>query len=136
RAACESGWDYCSRWLRDGEHWETIETADIIPVDLNCLLLHLEETLLKIYTLSHDASKMKTFQSAIHARYTAIQQYCWNEAHGFYFDYHHVDQRQTGKYSLAAIYPLFFKIANAAQAQHVAGVIENKFLCEGGLVTT
>src|SRR5438034_9545784 len=79
---------------------------------------------------------MKTFQSAIHARYTAIQQYCWNEAHGFYFDYHHVDQRQTGKYSLAAIYPLFFKIANAAQAQHVAGVIENKFLCEGGLVTT
>jgi len=136
RAACESGWDYCSRWLHDGKQWETIETTDIIPVDLNCLLLHLETTLLKIYNMQHHAEKVAIMQAAVNKRFEAIQKYCWNESHGFYFDYHHVQQRQTGKYSLAAVYPLFFKIASAEQAKQVCTVLEEKFLCEGGLVTT
>lgn len=136
RAACESGWDYCSRWLADGQTWETIETTHIVPVDLNCLLLHLEEVLLKIYTMRNDGEKMMAMQSATQKRFSAIQQYCWNESFGFYFDYHHILQRQTGKYSLAAIYPLFFKVASPEQAQAIANIIEEKFLCEGGLVTT
>jgi alpha,alpha-trehalase len=136
RAACESGWDYCSRWLHDGVQWETIETADIVPVDLNCLLLHLEEVLLKAYSLQQDTTKIATMQQAIHNRFTAIQEYCWNETHGFYFDYHLIQQRQTGKYSLAAVYPLLFKVATAEQAQRIAQLLEQMFLCEGGLVTT
>jgi alpha,alpha-trehalase len=136
RAACESGWDYSSRWLANGQHWETIETINIIPVDLNCLLLHLEETLLKVYTLQNNTAKMEVMQRAIHQRFAAIQQYCWNEQQGFYFDYHHQRQQQTGKYSLAAVYPLFFKIATAEQAQRVASLLREKFLCEGGLITS
>jgi alpha,alpha-trehalase len=136
RAACESGWDYCSRWLADGQQWETIETTHIVPVDLNCLLLHLEELLLKIYTTQHHSEKIATMQTAVNKRFAAIQEYCWNKTYGFYFDYHHTQQRQTGKYSLAAVYPLFFKIASPEQAQQIAHIIEEKFLCEGGLVTT
>ena len=137
RAACESGWDFSSRWLRDGKTMETIEAAHIIPVDLNCLLLHLEETLLKIYTLKQDDPAMiQTFQAAVQKRHTAIQKYCWNEAKGFYFDYHFKDKQQTDKYSLAAAYPLFFWIASPQQAQSVARVLEQKFLFDGGLVTT
>jgi alpha,alpha-trehalase len=136
RAACESGWDYCSRWLADGQQWETIETIHVVPVDLNCLLLHLEELLLKIYTQQQNTDKMKALQMAINKRFAAIQKYCWNETYGFYFDYHHTQQRQTGKYSLAAVYPLFFRIAALEQAKSMAKIIEEKFLCEGGLVTT
>jgi alpha,alpha-trehalase len=136
RAACESGWDYCSRWLRDGKHWSTIETADIIPVDLNCLLLHMEEMLLKINTMAGNAERVKFFQSASHKRHVAIEQYCWNENSGFYFDYHHIDQQQTNKYSLAAVYALFFQVAKPEQAKQVCQTIEEKFLFEGGLVST
>lgn len=136
RAACESGWDYCSRWLRDGMRWETIETTHIVPIDLNCLLLHLEETLLKIYSLQKQEVAAQRLQEAIQKRFAAIQQYCWNEAAGFFFDYHFIDQQQTNKQSLAAVYPLFCKIASPGQAQQVAKAIEEKFLCEGGLIST
>src|SRR5579871_5316039 len=49
RAAAESGWDFSSRWFADGQNMETIQTTDLIPVDLNCLMLNLETVLLKIY---------------------------------------------------------------------------------------
>jgi alpha,alpha-trehalase len=136
RAACESGWDYCSRWLRDGKQWETIETTHIVPVDLNCLLLHLEELLLKIYSLHNNEAAIQQLQAATHKRFAAIQQYCWNEVEGFYFDYHFIDQQQTGKHSLAAVYPLFCKLASPEQAKRIADLMEEKFLCEGGLIST
>ena len=40
RSAAESGWDFSSRWLKDGMNMHTIQTTNIIPVDLNCLLHH------------------------------------------------------------------------------------------------
>ena len=41
RAGAESGWDFSSRWFRDGNSLATIHTSDIVPVDLNCLLFHI-----------------------------------------------------------------------------------------------
>ena len=38
RAAAESGWDFSSRWLADGKTLATIDTTNIVPVDLNSLL--------------------------------------------------------------------------------------------------
>ena len=49
RSGAESGWDYSSRWFSDGKTIETIETTDIIPVDLNALLYGLEAVLIKCY---------------------------------------------------------------------------------------
>ena len=36
RAACESGWDFSSRWLKDKDDLLSIATTELIPVDLNC----------------------------------------------------------------------------------------------------
>jgi alpha,alpha-trehalase len=47
RAAAESGWDFSSRWLADGHHLNTIRTVSLLPVDLNSLMVHLEQTLAK-----------------------------------------------------------------------------------------
>ena len=38
RAGAESGWDFSSRWFKDGQNMNTIHTTDILPIDLNCLL--------------------------------------------------------------------------------------------------
>src|SRR5256712_3490794 len=34
RATAESGWDFSSRWMRDPKDLRTLETIDLIPVDL------------------------------------------------------------------------------------------------------
>ena len=43
RAACESGWDFSSRWLNDPQDLGSINTLNILPVDLNCLLYGLKK---------------------------------------------------------------------------------------------
>ena len=49
RAACESGWDFSGRWFKDGKTFTQIDTTNIVPVDLNCLLFHLESSLALAY---------------------------------------------------------------------------------------
>ena len=79
RAAAESGWDFSSRWFADEQNMASIQTTNIIPVDLNCLLLNLEKTLLKCYQLTDNQAETKQFEDLITQRETAIQTYCWNE---------------------------------------------------------
>ena len=45
RAAAESGWDFSSRWFADGQTLATIDTTNIVPVDLNSLLYGLERAI-------------------------------------------------------------------------------------------
>ncbi|MFC0184202.1 alpha,alpha-trehalase [Pseudarcicella hirudinis] len=136
RAAAESGWDFSSRWFKDGRHMKTIHTTDIIPVDLNCLLLNLERALQKGYSLLNDSKAVKSFETKINQRTEAIQTYCWNQEKGFYFDYDFSINEQCAVYSLAAAFPLFFQIARPEQASDVAEILKNQFLQKGGLLTT
>jgi alpha,alpha-trehalase len=115
-----------------GKNMETIETTNIIPVDLNCLLLQLERTLLKIYRLRNDVEKTGASETAIQARENAIQHYCWNETTKFYFDYNHVDQSQTDKLTLAAVYPLFFQLASERTGKRCSCSAERKIPGIGG----
>ena len=136
RSGAESGWDFSSRWLRDGENLTTIHTTDILPVDLNALLYNLEVTIAEIYRAKDEPEYAKSMQILADKRKAIFDKYFWNESAGFYFDYDFVAGKQTDVYSLAAVYPLFFKLATPAQAKKVAKIIEGKFLQTGGLTTT
>ena len=136
RAACESGWDFSSRWLKDGQTLETIRTTEIIPVDLNALLYHLEKTLEKAYTLQSNTDNANLYRQLSIRRAESLLRYAWNSRSGFFEDYDFVNDRQTGILSLAGVYPLFFKMASPEQAAAVAKVIERDFLKAGGVVTT
>ena len=48
RATAESGWDFSSRWLRDPRDLTTLETTDLVPVDLNSLLFETEQTIARL----------------------------------------------------------------------------------------
>jgi alpha,alpha-trehalase len=135
RAAAESGWDFSSRWFRDGKNMHTIQTTSIIPVDLNCLLLFMETLLCTIYEKS-GSEKFNDLLMQAGNRKKAIDKYCWNTAKGFYFDYQFADGEQTDCYSLAGVFPLFVTIADYDQSCKVAEVIQQKFLKQGGLYTT
>lgn len=133
RAAAESGWDFSSRWLKDPCRLETIHTADILPVDLNTLLYHLELTLARAYWAS-SAEEAQRFTRLAENRKEAIQKYFWDS--NFYFDYDFVAGSRTPSLHLGASFPLYFKIASPFQAGQVAGRLKKQFLKTGGLITT
>ncbi|MEA5425703.1 alpha,alpha-trehalase TreF [Arcicella lustrica] len=136
RAAAESGWDFSSRWFKDGQNMSTIHTTDIIPIDLNCLLLNLEKTLFKAFLLLDDNFSANKLYNASKLREKTIKKYCYSVEAGFYFDYDFVAQKNTEAYTLAATFPLFFEIANKFQATNVSRIIKDRFLKDGGLITT
>ena len=136
RAAAESGWDFSSRWFKDKKDFSTIHTTEIIPVDLNCLLFNLEKTIEKGYSLSGDLSSAEEFETLASKRAQAIEKYCWNEKMGFYFDFEYIENKQKDSFSLASAFPLFFNIASEAQAEKVAMNLKEKFVSQGGMITT
>jgi alpha,alpha-trehalase len=136
RAAAESGWDFSSRWFLDPHDINTIHTADIVPVDLNCLLLQLERTIAETYSLLKNPLLARKFQKLADRREKAIQEYCWDEKEQFFVDYNFHHQDSTGKISLAGVFPLYTRIATKQQADMVAARLKKDFLKEGGLVTS
>ncbi len=136
RAACESGWDFSSRWFADEQTMPTIHTADILPVDLNCLLYWLETTLNDAYAQTGQLEKAQVFAQAAEVRKERIQAICWNEQTGFFHDYDAVTGRQTDALTLAGAFPLFVHIATPEQATRVHNRLKADFLQPGGWVTT
>jgi len=136
RAACESGWDFSSRWLGYTKSFATLQTTEIIPVDLNCLLYHLEVTLSEAYLHIGNGDKAEEMAVAADYRKNGILKYCWVDDEGFFMDYAFWDQYHTGVHSLAGVFPLFFEIATDDQVLIMVEKLENEFLKEGGLVTS
>lgn len=136
RAAAESGWDFSGRWFKTEGDFSSIHATEIIPVDLNCLLLNLEQTIAKAYEVSGDKANGENYRNLAERRKETINKYCWNEEQAFYFDFDHVENKQKKVFTLAATFPLFFKIATQEQAAGVAKIIEEKFLSPGGLIST
>jgi alpha,alpha-trehalase len=97
RAGAESGWDFSSRWFADTMDLSSIETANIIPVDLNCLLYKYEIIITKALTSQKLNSKATAYTIRANARKAAILQYCWNGNEHFFFDYHINKQATTNK---------------------------------------
>jgi alpha,alpha-trehalase len=136
RAAAESGWDFSSRWFSDPEDLRTIHTADIIPIDLNCLLYELELTIAEAYRVLRQSILAQRFQTAAEQRAKTLQAYCWNEEKQFFMDYNFHEGAQTKHLTLAGMFPLYARMATSAQAAAIAKRLENEFLKPGGLVTT
>lgn len=136
RAACESGWDFSSRWFREDGLFTSIHTTEIIPVDLNCLLYNLELTIAQAYTVADNSRAAEKFSALAAKRKHAINLYCWNDSEEFYFDYDFVSSQSKQEWTLAGSYPLFFKVATDDMAAYVQRNLKKHFLFPGGLRTT
>jgi alpha,alpha-trehalase len=132
RAGGESGWDFSSRWLRDGRTLQSIRTTDLVPVDLNCLLLHLERTLESVLT----GEPAARYRVRAQQREAAIQRYLWDAGMGCFSDYDLVLGTTTPAPTAAMAYPLFFGVATSDQAMRTAALLDSHFLAPGGLLTT
>lgn len=137
RAGAESGWDFSSRWFKDGWGMEHIHTTDILPVDLNCLILNMEKTLLNQYKrIPGKESAAAIIGERVVRREKVLLELFWNEEAAMFSDYDHTSGSVSQVLSLAGIYPLFFEIASAAQGERSAETLREQFLKPGGFVTT
>lgn len=136
RAAAESGWDFSSRWLEDPQDLSTIRTVDIVPVDLNSLLYHLEQVLAQANDEADNNQEAELFRGRAAARKQAINDYLWNDGLGVYTDYINTEKRISDDFSAAGFYPLFFTLASEVQAERMADAAKKQLLKAGGLVTT
>lgn len=136
RAGAESGWDFSSRWFGDTLHLTTVETTDIIPVDLNSLLYAYEKILSRAASVRKAPAASDYYGQRAEKRKAAIQKYCWNEDKGFFFDYNFIKGRTTDKWSAAGAMPLFARVATKEQADATQRNIRQRLLKDGGIATT
>ncbi|MGV3707111.1 MAG: alpha,alpha-trehalase TreF [Arcticibacter sp.] len=136
RSGAESGWDYSSRWFSDGRSLHTIQTTNIIPVDLNALLYHQEIMLARAYQVAGDIKAKDIMLGSAERRKKAIMKYCWDSEAGWFRDYNWKSEATTGSMSLAGVYPMYFNMISVGRADTLSKTLEQKFLKPGGLVST
>jgi alpha,alpha-trehalase len=140
RATAESGWDFSSRWMRDPGDVRTLETTDLAPVDLNCLLYTAERTIAALRAFRRqrgDADAAERFTRAAESRRRVLLAAAYDTATGFFYDVRwRTGERVTDRPTLAAAAPLYFGLASPEQGRMVAARLERDFLKPGGFVTT
>ncbi|HEX5182624.1 MAG TPA: trehalase family glycosidase [Allosphingosinicella sp.] len=135
RAACESGWDFSSRWFGDRRSIETIRTTAIVPVDLNAFLFGLENAIARGAIRRGDRGVAADFSAKAERRRVAMTTWLWNEAAGLFDDYD-VEHGLRGAVTAAALAPLFTRLATRDQARLTAQRVKAELLAPGGLLAT
>jgi alpha,alpha-trehalase len=140
RAGAESGIDFSNRWFADGKNITTIQTTNIIAVDLNSLLYNLELVIAKARKMKGDEVGSNEFSKKADKRQAAIDKYCWNEKLNYYTDYNFKTQRIWNNITPAGMYPFCF-FENKPDylsllAKRASESLKTKLLKDGGIVTT
>ena len=140
RAAAESGWDFSSRWMRDPSDLRTLETTELVPVDLNSLMYNAERTIAALHAFRNapgDAEVATRFNRMAERRRQALLTAAYEPMNGFLYDVRwRTWERVTDRPTLAAAAVLYFGVAFPQQAVTVATRLQNEFLKPGGFVTT
>jgi alpha,alpha-trehalase len=136
RAAAESGWDFGSRWFADGHTRATIDTTEIVPVDLNSLLFGLENAIQAGCRRRGEQACAREFARRAAARRRAVDRYLWDTPMGAYLDYRWTRKVRTPRVSAATLYPLFVSLSSKSQAAEVGNITARELLEAGGIVST
>jgi len=140
RAAAESGWDFSSRWMRDPKDLRTLETTELVPVDLNSLLYHAERTIAALRLkrgAPGDAEVAARYGAEAEARRKALLAAAYDPTSGYFYDVRwRSGERVTDRPTMAAAAPLYFGLATPEQGRAVADRLGRDFLSPGGFATT
>lgn len=136
RAACESGWDFSSRWLADADSLASIRTTSVVPVDLNALLCKLESVIAAACEATGESGTAAHFRELAANRSALLRRLFFCEQRGTFTDLLLPDLAHSESDSLVQAFPLFLELADADQARSVATRIREQFLAPGGWLTS
>lgn len=120
-AGAETGWDYSSRWTKSKvpkpdqkegyEMLRTINTANIIPIDLNALLWNTEKQLAqwhaKFNTKKEGKKKSKWYSRQAKNRLFAMERLMWNDQDFTFYDFNLTSKAQSIEFTPANLFPLW-----------------------------
>ncbi|EGC30247.1 hypothetical protein DICPUDRAFT_41704 [Dictyostelium purpureum] len=111
-SGAESGWDFCSRWFSqsDNTNLTTIQTIEVVPVDLNSILYYNEKTLSMFHNYFGNTTMSTFYQKAASERATAIQSVFWDENNLQWFDLNLETQTLNENFYISNLLPLFVDI--------------------------
>jgi alpha,alpha-trehalase len=135
RAGAESGWDFSSRWLDDPDDLATIRCADVLPIDLNALLVLLEHTIAALADRSGRGELVAPYRQRALARTAVLHSRCFDAVSGWFCDLELTGERRS-QLSLAGVTALVANIADDVQAEAMRATLTQRFLAPGGLRTT
>jgi alpha,alpha-trehalase len=160
RAGAASGWDFSSRWFTQPDKISTIETANMLPVDLYCLVTNMEIVMAKArmaidaknirsrFDLTTEKGKKawQTFLAGQQKKRSLLMSntaakkimsgYFYNSNLGWFSDYSFTKGANLSNPTLAGMFPLFFNLADSAQAARAVKYLEQNFVKPGGVVTS
>jgi alpha,alpha-trehalase len=126
--------------MRDTTDLRSLETTQLVPVDLNSLLYNAERViaaLRRFRNAAGDAEVAERFARAADRRREALLRVSYDSASGYFYDYRwRTNERVTDRPTLAAAAPLYFGLATPEQGAAVAARLERDFLKPGGFATT
>jgi alpha,alpha-trehalase len=126
--------------MRDPADLRTLETTDLVPVDLNSLLYHAERMIAALRRFRGQAGDQEVadrFAGAAEERRRALLAIAYDPADGFFYDVRwRTGERVADRPTLAAAAPLYFGLATPEQGRAVAARLERDFASPGGFVTS
>lgn len=111
-AACESGWDFSSRWFAKRGPFKNnirgIRTSRIIPVDLNAFMCWNNFILSKLHSIVGNPSASEEYAEQYEAMKMAVSKTFWNEKDGMWYDLDLDTNNKTSRnYYASSLVPLF-----------------------------
>jgi alpha,alpha-trehalase len=102
-SGAESGWDYSSRWIANPSDAVTdtffplrsLNTIEIIPVDLNSILYYNEITIAEFHRHQSNSTAAREWAGRAENRSEAMTSLLWSQEHYSYFDYNMTSSSQN-----------------------------------------
>ncbi|XP_078490269.1 trehalase isoform X1 [Ciona intestinalis] len=113
-SACESGWDFSTRWAGTKYSSEVkvvpqLLTRTIVPVDLNSIMAFNERTMAEFYRIIGNNTQATAFEEKYEKRVQAIESVLWNGDDNSYYDYIATESSQNKVYFASNMNPLWTK---------------------------
>ena len=126
--------------MRDPADLRTLETTDLVPVDLNSLLYDLERTIAALRSFRGrpgDGEVAERFRRAAAERRRALLAAAWDPDRRFLYDVRwRTGRRVADRPTMAAAAALYFGVPGPERGRAVAATLARDFLRPGGFVTT
>jgi len=136
----ETGWDFSSRWMSNQPNLATLQTTQVIPVDLNSILYKNELTLAAFYQELRQPAMQRLYLMRAAQRLVSIQKLLWNDALGMWSD-RFLNGSLSTEFYPSNLVPIWAGVYLAMTSAQVEGMLKSVtaqgiFSYEGGVPTS
>lgn len=120
--ACETGWDFSSRWFaKEGDfknNLRSVRTNRVVPVDLNAFMCWNQAILSDFHALVGNETASLEYKNEYKLTKFAINQAFWDEKDGSWYDLDLDTNEKSKHYYVSNPTPLFAKCAHDSKTVH------------------